>query len=92
MSQYALPPVPARPHRGIPRPDRARPPNPNHYKADPDLSTSAVPSAGPPPARTQDLEHRVEMEWLISSETNAAITSYAIEPPQVSDLIMARVD
>jgi len=30
------------------------------------------------PARTHGLQHRDAMEWLISCETSAAITSYAI--------------
>src|SRR5215813_2356131 len=39
-----------------------------------------------------DLNHRDEMEWLTSGETNAAITSLAIRATAGSDLAVARVD
>src|SRR5258708_2657735 len=65
----------ARRPRPAPAPPRRTTPAP---RPDPDLPASAAPSNGSAPARTHDLQHRDAMEWLISGETTAAITSYAI--------------
>ena len=41
------------------------------------------------PARTHGLQHRDAMEWLISGETSAAITSYSIRATAGYDLAVA---